>query len=297
MRYFVALANEGSMSKAAHSLHLSQPTLSRQLGLLERDLGKQLYIRKANHMHLTQAGHTLLQYAEKIVELADKAEAELSSTDDHVSGHVLVGTAETDALEFVADCVNELYRNHPNVIIDFVSGSPLEMYERLDAGIIDFLISVNNPPRAGFNTLPFPGCNSWVVVMSSDAPLANCEYITPQNLVGERIICSRLVLKSGQLQTWAGELADSFIVSTTFNLGAYITNVLAAHGVGYLFTYQELNEIVSDERTIAIPMKPAFPIDETVLVWKRNRILSPACNCFLEQVKKAITNNTEALEQ
>lgn len=285
LRYFLTFIDEGTMRKAANTLHLTQPTLSRQIGLLEQRVGKQLYERKAGRVHLTQEGRLLHRYALQIVELADKAALDLSEDSNSIAGHVALGCAESQSIGFLADCINRVRSRYPGIVVDLTIGSPLESFERLDVGILDFLLDVEGPSRSGFERLPLSGGNSWVILMRADDPLAQRAAISPEDLEGASIVCSRLVLKSGILDAWAGPLSESLNVGVTFNLGTYAITVLAAHGVGYVLTYKELHDIVGDHRVVARPLDPPIPVDKSVLVWKRHRALSPACMAFLEEAK------------
>ncbi len=286
MRYLVALSQEGSMSRAANTLKVSQPTLSRQLGMLEQSVGKQLYHRENGRISLTDEGRQLLSYAEKIIELVDKAAEDLSSESSAVSGHVTVACAETSALEFVGRCIACLHEKYPLVVVDLMTGSPVEWFDRLDAGVVDFMIDVDGPSRAGYDKVKLP-CegNTWVAVMKAGDRLAARDFIGPQDLAGEWVFPPRLAEKRGQIQEWAGGYYDSFKIGTTFNLGTYLINAMVAGGVGYALTYRGLQDMVDDERLVSIPVSPPIAFDQSVLVWRRDRNMRPACRAFLKTVK------------
>lgn len=289
MRYFVALAQEGSMSRAANTLRVSQPTLSRQIGALERHVGKQLYCRQQGGIGLTDAGRQLLDYAEKIVELADRAAEELSGETGFVAGHVVIACAETSALEFVGQCIAVLHERHPRIVVDLMTGSPVEWFDRLDAGVVDFMIDVEGFPKVGYDGLRLP-CegNTWVVTMKPGDRLADREVIRPEDLAGEWIFPPRLAEKRGQIRDWAGVYYDSYKIGATFNLGTYLINSMVAGGVGYALTYKGLQDVVGDRSTVSIPVDPPIAFDQSILVWKRARNLSPACLAFLEVVKELL---------
>ena len=289
MRYFIALADEGTMRRAANVLKLTQPTLSRQIGALEQSVGKQLYVRKGGRVHLTQEGRLLYGYAQQIVGLADRAANELTAERSTVAGRVALCCAETGMLELICDCIASLRRKHPGVTVDVTIGSPLESFQRLDAGIIDFLLDIDGVPRPGFDRLSLPGGNEWAFVMPADDPLAACDAVRPADLAGKPVVCSRLVLKSGILEAWAGpEVFPTLEVGATFNLGTYLITTMAAHGLGYVLTYGSLQQIVGDPRVATRPLDPAIPADRNVLLWKRHRSLSPACLAFLDELRSMV---------
>ncbi len=292
MRCLVALAQEGSMSRAANTLKVAQPTMSRQLGALEQSIGKQLYRRENGRIVLTSEGRQLLSYAKKIVELADRAAEDMSSEEAAVSGHVTVACAETSALEFVGQCIAALHEKYPLVIVDLMTGSPVEWLDRLDAGVVDFMIDVDGPSRAGYDKVKLPSeGNTWVAVMKAGDRLAKREFVEPRDLAGEWVFPPRLAEKRGQIQEWAGSYYDSFKIGTTFNLGTYLINAMVAGGVGYALTYRGLQEILCDERLVSIPVRPAIAFDQSVLVWRRDRNMRSACRAFLEVVKEKLDEN------
>lgn len=293
MRYFIALAREGSMSKAAVSLRVTQPTLSRQIGLLEQGSGKQLYERRAGRIRLTQEGRLLLEYAEKMVELADRAAQELSGGAAAITGHVAIACAESCALEVLGRCIARLHEHHPDIIVDLHTGSPLESFERLDAGIMDFLVDVDGAARSGYEKLFLPSSgNVWVATMRADDPLAVAPKITPADLAGKSVFTSRLSMKSGQIQNWAGDYFDEMRLNTTYNLGTYLIAAMAANGVGYALTYKGLQDIVGDPRVVSVPLDPPM-VDQSVLIWKRRRSMSRACVVFLETLRSLLAEEDD----
>ena len=292
LRYFLALANEGTMRKAANALHVTQPTLSRQIGALEQSIGKPLYERKSGRVHLTQEGRLLYRYAEDIVELADRAAIELSEETRSVSGHVSIACAESVALEFIADCIKRVRAKYPGVVVDVMTGSPLEWFEKVDSGVVDFLLEVERPARAGFNHLMLPAENHWVIAMPAGDPMAKLDVIHPSDLAGKQFVCSRLALRSGVIERWAGEWFDQIDVSATFNLGTYLITMLAKQGVGYALTYQELQEVVRTDLVEFRPVDPPIPVDRSMITWKKYRTLNPACLAFLEEVQAACEEAT-----
>ena len=286
LRYFEALVREGTMRKAANSLRITQPTFSRQIANLELNVGKTLFERRAGRLHLTPDGEILHRYAQKILGLVAEAETELASGKRTVSGRVAVGCAETASLEVIARCVRKVRELHPNVVVDLITGSPLEMFERLDAGMMDFLLEVEGIKHAGYDRLLMPIENPWVLVVPKDNELARLDKITPEDLAGHVVVCSRLVLKSGILARWAEECLEDIEVGATFNLGTYLITVLAANGVGCCLTYEGLHGLIGDPRVVALPLDPPIPVDRTIVTWKRSRPLSPAAAALLECLRE-----------
>ena len=218
LRYFLALAQEGTISNAAKALHVTQPTLSRQLADLEKGFGKQLFERGAKRVALTEEGARLREYAESIVELADKAEAELSQPEKAVSGDVYIGCGESDAMRIILRAAEWTRRDHPLVHYHLFSGTSADLAERFDGGLLDFMVEFELTGRPDCLTLTLPAVDTLGVLMRADDPLAQQAAVRPADLAGRPLIGSRQGIKSGKMMEWAGDGFEEWDVVATYNL-------------------------------------------------------------------------------
>lgn len=191
LQYFLAVAREESISGAAEFLHLSQPTLSRQLKDLEDELGKQLFIRGNRKITLTEEGMILRKRAEEITELVKKAEDEITSSDNALAGNITIGAGETDGNRFLIKAMNAIQQDYPLVQFHIVSGDKSMITEAIDRGSIDFGIVFGDIDAAKYNSIPIDYKDIWGVLMRRDAPLANNEFITAKDLIDKTLIISR----------------------------------------------------------------------------------------------------------
>jgi len=222
LRYFLTVAREGSITAAANFLHVTQPTLSRQLKDLEEELGKKLFIRSSHSIILTDEGMLLRKRAEEIIDLVDKVEAEFHSLEETVSGDVYIGGGESEAMKLIARVVKDLQVLYPNIRYHLYSGNEEDVSERLDRGLLDFGILIQPADISKYNYINIPAKEVWGVVMRKDSPLAVKDTIQAVDLLNVPLICSRQVLKQSfsknEVADWFGEDFDKLNVVTTYNL-------------------------------------------------------------------------------
>lgn len=287
LRYFLTVAREGSITKAANFLHVTQPTLSRQLKDLEQDLGKKLFIRSSHSISLTNEGILLKKRAEEIVYLADKLKTEFRSIKQTVSGDVYIGGGETDAIRHIARIIKKMQVSYPNVRYHLYSGNEEDVTDRLDKGILDFGILIEPANLSKYNHLNIPGKDLWGVVMRKDSPLAEQATIHAADLIHLPLICSRQVMNQtyskNEFADWFGENLDKLNVVTTYNL-AYNASIMVEEGIGYAIT---LNKIVNTSGESNLCFKPLEPRLESGLnlVWKKHQVFSAASDLFLKAIQ------------
>ncbi len=193
LQYFLAIAREQSIVRAAESLHLSQPTLSTQIKAMEKELGKQLFIRGtkgSRKVTLTEEGMILRKRAEEILNLVQKTEREISLSDQVVVGDVYIGAGETDAVRFIAKAAKKLSEAYPGIRYHIASGNTEFVLEQLEKGLIDFGIVFGSVDHARYNSIPFPYKDTWGVLMRKDSPLAEKQEILPEDLWDKPLIIS-----------------------------------------------------------------------------------------------------------
>ena len=290
LRYFLAVAREESISDAAEFLHITQPTLSRQLMDLEEELGKQLLIRgKRNRkIMLTEDGMRLRKRAEEIVALADKTEAEFLAADDAVSGDVYIGCGESDAMRIIAKTAVKLRQDYPDIHFHLYSGNAEDVSERMEKGLLDFGIFITSANIDKYDYLKLPAYDTWGLIMRKSDKLAAKDFITPQDLQGLPLIMSRQALVQEDISRWSKKQIQDLNVVATYNL-VYNAAIMTREGFGYTLTLDKLANTGSDSDLCFRPLKPELRIRINLnLVWKKYQIFSKASQKFLEYLKNEI---------
>lgn len=288
LRYFLAVAREESISDAAEFLHITQPTLSRQLMDLEEELGKQLLIRgKRNRkIMLTEDGMRLRKRAEEIVALADKTEAEFLAGDEAVSGDVYIGCGESDAMHIIAKTAVKLRQDYPDIHFHLYSGNAEDVSERMEKGLLDFGIFITSANIDKYDYLKLPAYDTWGLIMRKSDKLAAKNFITPQDLEGLPLIMSRQALVQEDISRWGKKQIQNLNVVATYNL-VYNAAIMTREGFGYTLTLDKLANTGSDSDLCFRPLKPELRINLN-LVWKKYQIFSKASQKFLEYLKNEI---------
>ncbi|MFS0639219.1 LysR family transcriptional regulator [Mesobacillus foraminis] len=292
LRYFIAVAREGSMTAAADFLHVTQPTLSRQLKDLEQELGKKLFIRSSHRIILTDEGLLLRKRAEEIIDLVDKLEAEFSSMEETISGDVYIGGGETDAMKQIARVVKDLQLHYPNIRHHLYSGNEDDVTERLDKGLLDFGILIQPADLSKYNYINIPAKDSWGVIMRKDSPLALKDTIQAVDLLNVPLICSRQAMKQtfskNEFADWFGEDFDKLNVVTTYNL-AYNAAIMVEEGIGYAIALDKIVNTSSDSNLCFRPLEPRLESGLNI-VWKKHQSFSAAADMFLKAIQAKFLN-------
>lgn len=288
LRYFLAIAREGSITNAARFLHITQPTLSRQIQDLEEELGQKLFTRGSRNMTLTPEGMILRKRAEEIISMVDKTEAEFNSMENVVSGDIYIGGGETEAIKLVAQIACELWASYPGIHYHLYSGNSEDVTERLDKGLLDFGILIQPADISKYDYIDIPARDIWGVVMRRDSPLAEKEVIRKEDLLGVPLICSRQAIsaerRGNEFAGWFGEDFDQLDIVTTFNL-VYNAAIMVEAGVGYAVT---LDKIANTTESSSLCFRPLEPRLESGLniIWKKYQVFSPAAELFLERLRE-----------
>lgn len=287
LRYFLTVAREGSITGAADFLHVTQPTLSRQLKDLEQELGKKLFIRSSHSIILTDEGMLLRKRAEEIVEMADKLEAEFSSMEETIRGDVYIGGGETEAMKEIARVIKELQLSYPNIRYQLYSGNEDDVTERLDKGLLDFGILIQPADLSKYNYINIQAKDVWGVVMRKDSPLAFKDTIQAVDLLNVPLICSRQAMKQtfskNEFADWFGEDFDKLNVVTTYNL-AYNAAIMVEEGIGYAITLDKIVNTSSDSNLCFRPLEPKLESGLNI-VWKKHQVFSAAADMFLKAIQ------------
>lgn len=286
LRYFLAVAREQSISAAAQALHLTQPTLSRQLRELEEELGKQLMVRGSRRIELTEDGMLLRKRAEEIMELVSRTQAELSSPDEAVTGDVYIGTGETDGVRRLARAARRLRESCPGIRFHIVSGDASDVCERLDKGLLDFGVLLGDIDETKYNHIQLPMRDVWGVLMPRSSPLAELESVRPRDLWDKPLILSRQVDNKSGLYRWLGREPDQLNTVATYNL-IYNASLMVDEGMGYDFTLDKLVNTTGSQLCFR-PLEPRLELG-MYLVWKKYRVFSRAAELFLETLEESLS--------
>lgn len=288
LRYFLAVVREESFSKAAESLHLTQPTLSRQIIELEEEWGIRLFNRgKRNRkVTLTDEGRLFYKRAEELVELADKMRSEFSITDGPVSGDIYIGSGETEAMYLITKAATELQKEYPHIRYHLFSGNAADVTERLDNGLLDFGILVGEADLTMYDYLPLPVTDVWGVLMRKDSPLAEKSSVSRKDLSEIPLILSQQSLSNNELSGWYGGAFGESNVVATYNL-IYNASLMVASGFGYAITLDKLVNTTGDSDLCFRPLAPKMEARLSI-VWKKHRGFSKATELFLQKLRRLI---------
>lgn len=279
LEYFLAVAREQSISAAADFLHLTQPTLSRQLKDLEDEFGKQLFIRGSRRVTLTEDGVYFRKKAEEIVTLARRTEAEMKNTDQTIVGDIYIGAGETDAVGNIVRVAHELQQQFGGVRFHIISGDTADLTDRLDKGLFDFCLLLGEIDQTKYEYLSLPYTDTWGVLMHKDSPLAQKAAIQAQDLWDKPLIVSRQTLTVPTFMRWFERPASELNIIATYNL-AFNASLMARERMGYVLT---LDKLIKTEGTDLCfrPLSPKQTVGMT-LVWKKYQPQSKAAEKFIE---------------
>lgn len=285
LRYFLAVAREETISGAAEALHVTQPTLSRQLMELEEELGKKLFIRGKRKTVLTEDGLFLRRRAQEIIELADQTETDIRSGEKFVSGDIYIGGGETDAMRIVARAAKKLQEKHPDIRYHLFSGNADDVTERLDKGLLDFGVLIEPADKKKYDYLKLPAADTWGILMREDSPYASREFMRPEDLQGLPLLTSRQSMVQNEMSGWLGQAFDTLHIVATYNL-LYNASLMVEEGLGYALC---LDRIVNTAGS-GLCFRPLSPKMEAglVMVWKKYRAFSKAAGAFLDTLQTGI---------
>lgn len=278
LQYFLAVCREQSISGAAEALHLSQPTLSRQLKDMEEELGKQLLIRGNRRISLTEEGMILRKRAEEILELVQKAENEITLSDETIAGDITVGAAETDGVRFLARAAKALQQDYPDIHLHIVSGDKVSSLESLDRGLVDFCLVFGDFDAGKYESLSVPMQNHIGLLMRRDSPLAEETVISREKLQGLPLIVSR------QMLTDKDQVTENLNIVGTYNL-LFNGSLMVDEGLGYALCLDKIINVSGDSHLCFRPLEPEAP-QTMCVIWKKYQVFPKAAEKFLLQMQE-----------
>ena len=290
LRYFLEVAREGNITRSAAYLHISQPTLSRQLKELEEELGKKLFVRSNYSVKLTEEGMLLRKRAEDILDMVDKTTEEFKALDEINGGDIRIGCAESDGIKYVARAAKNLHRRYPNIRYHIYSSGTEAVNERLDRGLLDFAVIVQEVDLSRYNYLRLPVQDAWGVLMRKDDPLAQRETIQAGDLRNLPLICSRQALEE-EMVKWFGDELEKLNIVATYDL-MYNASILTREGLGYTIGFQNLVDTGADSELCVRPLEPPLA-SPMYLIWKKYQVFTPVASLLLEELKGQITHGQE----
>ena len=284
LQYFLAVTREQSISGAAESLHLSQPTLSRQLKDMEEELGKQLFTRSNRKITLTEEGMILRKRAEEIMELVKKTEDEISLSDESIAGNITVGSGETDGVRFLARAAQAVQKDYPMVHFHIVSGDKASVTQDLDRGLIDFGLLFGEFDTSKYDYLKVPFQDSFGVLMRRDSPLAQKEIITPEDLWDKPLIISRQTILDSSLPTILRCDKEKLNIVATYNL-LFNGSLMVDEGMGYAICLDKIINVTGNSNLCFRPLSPKIK-ESMHVVWKKYQVFTKAAEKYLLQLQQ-----------
>lgn len=278
LRYFLAVAREGNITRAAESLHIAQPSLSKQLMELEKKLGKQLLVRGKRKITLTEEGVLLRKRAEEIVELVEKTEHEISYDPEETMGDIYIGGSSSES---VLSAAAELRKNYPGIRFHFYSGDAMDVAERLDHGSLDFAVMLEPVDNIKYDFLSLPDRSEWGILMKKNDPLADKNCITEDDIKNMPLIMHQRIGLQNEIAHWAGTDLESLTIAATYNVVHGSPVSFVRQGLGYFLTTRDLLAPTLDPEVCFLPLEPKLPT-QLALVWKKYAVFSNAAKVFYE---------------
>lgn len=289
LQYFLAIAREETISQAAESLHITQPTLSRQMKELEEQLGKQLFIRGNRKINLTEEGILLRQRAEEIISLVEKTESEIMHSDTTISGDIYIGSGETEGMRILAKVIDTCHKEYPKIKFHLYSGNFQDVVEKIENGLIDFGVLIEPADISKYDFIKIPVKDKWGVLMRKDSPIASLKSITADTLKKLPLICSSQEIVKNEISGWLNDDYNKLNIVATYNL-IYNASLLVEEGSGYALGLDKLINTSGNSKLCFIPLEPKLEVGLT-LIWKKYHLFSKAASYFLNQLRKEINKS------
>lgn len=283
LRYFLAIAREENMTRAAKYLHVTQPTLSKQIKQLEEEIGKKLFIRSNYSIKLTDEGLLLRKRAEDILSMVDKTMEEFQALDDITGGDIYIGAAESESFSYFATVAKDLQLQYPNVKFHLYSGNTEVIAERLDRGLLDFAIIVQEVDLSKYNYIKIPTSDTWGVIMRKDSPLAKKEYITIEDLIDLPLIVSRQGITEDYPKLFKEKLDQLHIVAT-FDL-IYNASIMVKEEFGYALSFDKIVDTSENSELCFRVLKPELKTN-MYIIWKKYQVFTPIAEKLLSKMQQ-----------
>ena len=282
LRYFLTVAKEQSFTKAAEQLHITQPTLSRQMTALEDELGIALFLRNGKRTTLTDEGILLKRRALEILNLEEKTRKELKEKEDVVEGTITIGCGEFAAVETLARICKTYKEKYPLVQIALHTATADTVYEMMKKGLVDIALFLEPMDTEGLDYIRIADCDHWCVGMRPDDPLAEKELIKKEDLIGKPLILPERMNIQSELANWFGKDFSNLQIAFTSNLGTN-AGVMAANGLGYPISIEGAAKYWREDILVQRRISPEI-MTSTVIAWRRNIPYSLAVSKMIEEI-------------
>lgn len=283
LNYFLAVAREENFTKAANVLHITQPTLSRQISDLEDELGVKLFIRSSHNIILTEEGMMLKRRAQEMLSLAEKTKRDFLQKDEQLTGTVSIGSGEFRSTKYLAKIISRFSEKHPGVRYEIYSGNAGNIRDYIERGFLDVGLMSEPIDMRKYNFINMPGKEQWGVFVQEDSPLFKNETVSPEELKGMSVITATGDFNQSRIGGWLGECRDDVSIVATANL-PYNEAVLAQENMGVMLS---INLNCTYEGLRFIPLEPSLEIS-TALAWKKEQVFSPATTAFIEFAREIL---------
>jgi DNA-binding transcriptional LysR family regulator len=284
LRYFVEAAREESMTRAAAKLHVTQPTLSKQIKELEEELGQKLFVRGNYRIHLTPEGEILYKRAPDILDMVDRTESEFASMNDFNGGSLYLGCAESDGISLLAKAAKKLRAENKNLHFHLYSGNAETVCERLDKGLLDFAVVVQNIDLSKYAYLDLPVMDTWGLLMRKDSPMVSMAEIPMEELANLPLIVTRQGA-TNEMPGWLQKNYDRLNIVATYDL-IFNASILVQEGLGYALGFDKLVNTGAESILCFRPITPAVT-SPMRLIWRKEQHFSKAAELFLAEVKQS----------
>ena len=283
LHYFLTVAREQNITNAAKTLHITQPTLSRQMAMLEEQLGTKLFLRDSRPLTLTDEGQLLRRRAEEILELVEKAQAEMSSHEEQVEGTVSIGCGELASVRVLMDLIADFTQRYPRVTFDVYTATADQIKRRMDDGLTDIGLMLEPVDMERYEYIRLPVRERWAAVMPSGVPLARREHVTAKDLADIPVILPSRQKMYDEVASWFGSAYDNMQVIGVSNLGTNAAMMVRA-GLGYALIVEGALPFLDRSEVCMVPLYPELTAT-SVLSWKRDQPFPTATKRFLEHAK------------
>lgn len=283
LRYFLTVAREENITKASEVLHITQPTLSRQLSQMEEEIGVKLFERGSRKIKLTNEGVLLRRRAEEILQLVDKTERELVEQDEQVEGKISIGCGETASVQLLPKLFDSFRKKYPRVTFDIFTATADLVKEQMDKGLLDVGLLLEPVDMEKYDFVRLNVREKWVVLMRSDDPLSRKESVTAKDLSELPLILPRRMNVQSELASWFGSYYEKLNVVFTSNLN---TNgaIMVSDGLAYSLVIEGAMSFWDKSKVTYKPLSPALT-STSVLAWKRGQPFSIAATKFIEHIQ------------
>lgn len=277
LNYFLTIAREENFTRAARQLHVTQPTLSRQIADLEQELGVKLFVRSNHNIILTEDGMILKRRAQEILSLADKTKRDFLQKDEALSGTISIGSGEFRSTEYLAKIIAGFRRKYPNVTYEIYSGNANNIRDYIERGHLDIGLMSEPIDMRKYNFVNMPIKEQWGLFAPVDSPLSEKESISPEDLKGMSIVTATGDFNQSRIGKWLGDYREQVEIAATANL-PYNEAVLVKENIGVMLS---INLNCTYENLRFIPLRPALEVS-TALAWKKEQIFSSTTSAFID---------------